>query len=463
MNKKMFDGKVKSNATLISILQRVADISSIFLSCFLVSKFSNVFFYDNYLVIALLLLTTFQLIGGVTDFYRSWRGVLFTHEIRVVIQNWCLAFILSVGIINILVILKFSINHYALIFFFFIFIDLILRFMIRKISAYFRSLGYNKRMVAFAGDIKFSQTLIETFTTQNWLGLEVVGIYSARKNMTDELYKGDYNDLLKEVKKGNIDRVYLEIEMKDNQQLDWLIKELADTTCSVLFIPDIFTYNILHSRIEDINGIPVVPIFESPFSGTNKILKRIEDILFSAIILILITPLLCVISIAVKKSSPGPVFFKQTRYGVDGKPIKVWKFRTMKVMEDDHKVIQATKNDPRITRVGNFLRRTSLDELPQFINVFTGSMSIVGPRPHAVSHNEEYRKLITGYMLRHKVKPGITGWAQINGWRGETDTLHKMQKRIEFDLEYIRNWSLFFDLKIIILTVFKGFIGKNVY
>ncbi|HHO8640587.1 TPA: exopolysaccharide biosynthesis polyprenyl glycosylphosphotransferase, partial [Klebsiella pneumoniae] len=176
-----------------------------------------------------------------------------------------------------------------------------------------------------------------------------------------------------------------------------------------------------------------------------------------------ISPLLIIISLAVKITSPGPVIFRQTRYGMDGKPIKVWKFRSMVVMENDTEVKQATKDDVRVTNVGKFLRRTSLDELPQFFNVLFGEMSIVGPRPHAVSHNEQYRSLIEGYMLRHKVKPGITGWAQINGWRGETDTLDKMEKRIEFDLEYIRSWSVWLDLKIIVMTIFKGFVNKSAY
>ncbi|HCQ6861264.1 TPA: exopolysaccharide biosynthesis polyprenyl glycosylphosphotransferase, partial [Escherichia coli] len=186
-----------------------------------------------------------------------------------------------------------------------------------------------------------------------------------------------------------------------------------------------------------VNGIPVVPIFETPLNGINMVLKRLEDIILSVVILTLISPILIIISLCVKLTSPGPIIFKQTRYGMDGKPIKVWKFRTMVVMENDN-VTQATKNDVRVTKVGRFLRRTSLDELPQFFNVLFGGMSIVGPRPHAVIHNEQYRSLIEGYMLRHKVKPGITGWAQINGWRGETDTLEKMEKRVEYDLEYIR-------------------------
>jgi putative colanic acid biosynthesis UDP-glucose lipid carrier transferase len=170
-----------------------------------------------------------------------------------------------------------------------------------------------------------------------------------------------------------------------------------------------------------------------------------------------------VISAAVKLSSPGPIFFRQKRYGIDGRSIEVWKFRSMRVMENGNDITQVIRGDNRITPVGSFLRRTSLDELPQFINVLMGDMSIVGPRPHAVAHNEQYRNQINSYMLRHKVKPGITGWAQINGWRGETDTLDKMQKRVEHDLAYIHNWSLWWDLKIVFLTVFKGFIHKNAY
>jgi putative colanic acid biosynthesis UDP-glucose lipid carrier transferase len=171
-----------------------------------------------------------------------------------------------------------------------------------------------------------------------------------------------------------------------------------------------------------------------------------------------------VIAIAIKMTSKGPVIFKQDRYGLNGKRIKVYKFRSMTVCDNDDTVIQqASRFDIRVTKLGLFLRRTSLDELPQFINVLQGRMSVVGPRPHAVAHNEQYRKLIKGYMWRHKMKPGITGWAQINGWRGETDTIEKMKKRVEYDLEYIRRWSVWFDLKIVFLTVFKGFVDKNAY
>jgi putative colanic acid biosynthesis UDP-glucose lipid carrier transferase len=220
----------------------------------------------------------------------------------------------------------------------------------------------------------------------------------------------------------------------------------------------------MHAKMQEIKGMPVFSVFDTPLSSkSSQVLKRIEDVLLSIIILVLISPILLVIAIAIKLTSKGPVIFKQKRYGLNGKEIKVYKFRSMTTQDNGTVVKQATKNDSRITPLGAFLRKTSLDELPQFINVLQGKMSIVGPRPHAVAHNEEYRKIVPKYMQRHLVKPGITGWAQINGWRGETDSLEKMEKRIEFDLHYINSWNLWLDIKIILLTVFKGFINKNAY
>jgi putative colanic acid biosynthesis UDP-glucose lipid carrier transferase len=197
--------------------------------------------------------------------------------------------------------------------------------------------------------------------------------------------------------------------------------------------------------------------------GFNDVLKRLFDIVFSLCVLTVISLPMLAIAAAVKLTSPGPVIFKQYRYGLDGRKIQVWKFRSMTTLDNGDKVVQAKKGDARITPVGAFIRKTSLDELPQFINVLQGRMSVVGPRPHAVAHNEEYRKLIPYYMLRHKMKPGITGWAQINGFRGETDTLDKMEGRVDYDLDYIRNWSIWMDIKIVFLTVFKGFTGSNVH
>jgi putative colanic acid biosynthesis UDP-glucose lipid carrier transferase len=228
-------------------------------------------------------------------------------------------------------------------------------------------------------------------------------------------------------------------------------------------VPDVFGISIIQGRLQDLNGVPVVGICETPFTGTNDLVKRVSDIVLGSVILLLITPVLIAIAIGVKLSSPGPVIFRQRRNGLDGSEIVVYKFRSMRTQDDGAVVRQATKDDPRITPFGAFIRRTSLDELPQFINVLQGRMSIVGPRPHAVAHNEQYRQMIKAYMVRHKVKPGITGWAQVNGHRGETETVEKMRSRVEYDLEYLRNWSLGLDLKIIVATIRVLFFDRHAY
>jgi putative colanic acid biosynthesis UDP-glucose lipid carrier transferase len=265
------------------------------------------------------------------------------------------------------------------------------------------------------------------------------------------------------VKAHKIKRIYIALPMSAQPRILSLLDDLRDTTASIFFVPDIFMFDLIQGNISTIHGIPVIAVCESPFTGTNGTLKRGCDVLLSLLILLLISPLMMVIALGVKMSSPGPVLFRQKRYGLDGKEILVYKFRSMTVMENGDQVTQATRQDPRITRFGAFLRKTSLDELPQFFNVLQGRMSIVGPRPHAVSHNELYRSLIKGYMIRHKVKPGITGWAQVKGYRGETETLDKMQARINHDLDYLRNWSLFLDLIIIFKTIGVVIKDKNAY
>jgi putative colanic acid biosynthesis UDP-glucose lipid carrier transferase len=242
-----------------------------------------------------------------------------------------------------------------------------------------------------------------------------------------------------------------------------VLRALADTTATVYLMADFFTYDLLHARWTELGSLPIVSIYDSPFRGAGGWLKRLEDLVLGSLIVLLIAPLLLLISLTVKLGSRGPIFFRQRRYGLNGREIRVLKFRSMTVCEDGPTIKQATKDDKRITPIGRFLRRTSLDELPQFLQVITGEMSIVGPRPHAVAHNEEYRALIHGYMLRHKVKPGITGWAQVNGWRGETDDIVKMEKRVQHDLEYIQNWHLLWDLKIILLTLVGTKKSHNAY
>jgi putative colanic acid biosynthesis UDP-glucose lipid carrier transferase len=260
-----------------------------------------------------------------------------------------------------------------------------------------------------------------------------------------------------------VHEVYITLPLGSQPRIVELLEQLQGTTASIFFVPDVFGISIIQGRLQDMNGVPVVGICETPFTGTNELVKRISDIVLASIILVLISPLLLAVAIGVRLSSPGPAIFRQRRNGLDGEEIIVYKFRSMRAMDNGDVVKQATKGDPRVTPLGAFLRRTSLDELPQFVNVLQGRMSIVGPRPHAVAHNELYRQLIKAYMVRHKVKPGITGWAQVNGHRGETDTIEKMQARVEYDLEYLRNWSLGLDVQIIARTVKVVLLGRNAH
>lgn len=331
-----------------------------------------------------------------------------------------------------------------------------------------RERGRNSRRVAVLGATAAAEKLVQEIEAAPWLGMQLHGVYDDRS--PDRQHRiarvpvvGPIDQLVEDARAGRVDIVYIALPLRAESRIGDVLRALADTTATVYMVADFFTFDLLHARWSQLGNLPVVSIYDSPFHGVGGWLKRAEDLVLGSIIVALISLPLVAIAIAVKLSSPGPVFFRQRRYGLNGREIRVLKFRSMRVLEDGPVVKQATKDDPRVTKVGAFLRRTSLDELPQFLQVLTGEMSIVGPRPHAVAHNEQYRALIHGYMLRHKVKPGITGWAQVNGWRGETDQLEKMAKRVEHDLAYIHDWNLFWDLRIIFLTVFGSKKNRNAY
>jgi putative colanic acid biosysnthesis UDP-glucose lipid carrier transferase len=300
------------------------------------------------------------------------------------------------------------------------------------------------------------------------LGIRVAGYFDDRGagrlcGLPQAQNLGSLTGLADYARSHRVDVIYIALPMASQPRILKLLEELRDTTASIYFVPDIFVSDLIQARVDSIGGLPVVAVCETPFYGFNGVAKRASDFILAALILLAISPLMLAIATGVKLSSPGPILFKQRRYGLDGRKIVVYKFRSMTVAEDGDLVRQATRNDSRITRFGAFLRRTSLDELPQFINVLQGRMSVVGPRPHAVAHNEMYRKLIRGYMIRHKVRPGITGLAQVMGFRGETDTVEKMKARIECDLAYLRGWSLLLDLQIILKTIVVVLSRKNAY
>jgi putative colanic acid biosynthesis UDP-glucose lipid carrier transferase len=319
-----------------------------------------------------------------------------------------------------------------------------------------------QRSAVIVGAGSLGAKLAERIESTPFLGIKVAGFFddrdSARLESVDKAkILGSALSLPEYAKKNRVDLIYVTLPMASQPRIVKLLDELHDTTASVYFSPDIFMFDLIQGRMDTIGGIPVISVCETPFRGMNILIKRGSDIVLASLILVMIAPILAAIALGVKMTSPGPALFRQRRYGLDGREIVVYKFRSMTVSEDGAVVKQATKNDARVTPFGAFLRRTSLDELPQFVNVLQGRMSIVGPRPHAVAHNEMYRKLVKSYMVRHKVRPGITGWAQVNGLRGETDTIEKMKARIEYDLDYLRKWSLSLDLKIIWKTVFVVF------
>jgi len=322
-----------------------------------------------------------------------------------------------------------------------------------------------QRTAVIAGASQPGRKLAEQIGANPFLGIRVAGYFDDRsaERLPGIAALGRLSDVAAYARAQRVDLIYIALPMASQPRILRLLEELHDTTASIYFAPDIFLFDLIQARMETIGGIPVLAVCESPFHGVDGLLKRASDLALAGALLLLLSPLMLAIALGVKLSSPGPVLFRQRRYGLDGREILVYKFRSMAVVEDGARIAQATRDDPRVTRFGAFLRAWSLDELPQFINVLQGRMSVVGPRPHAVAHNETYRKLIRGYMIRHKVRPGITGLAQVNGLRGETETLDKMRARIECDLAYLRRWSLLLDLKIVFETVFVVLGRKNAW
>ena len=326
----------------------------------------------------------------------------------------------------------------------------------------------NARRAVFAGFNDVSQALAQRLRNNPELCISVAGFFddrSAERLGVEEEgdLLGGLQDLPGYVKNNGIDVIFIALPMRHVQRVLDLLEDLGDTTASIYYVPDIFVFDLIQSRTGEILGMPVVAMCETPFYGYRGVVKRVMDLAIASLALLVLSPLLLLVALLVKVTSPGPVLFQQRRYGLDGDEIRVYKFRTMKVTEDGGEIRQASRDDPRITSIGRVLRRYSIDELPQLLNVLNGTMSLVGPRPHAVAHNEMYRKLIKGYMIRHKVLPGMTGLAQVNGCRGETTKLEDMQARVRFDLEYLRHWTPLLDLKIMVKTALLVLNDRKAY
>ena len=460
-----------SRNSKLATVTRVMDAVLVGFSLWAIATLHEVRWQEQYAVALAFSVGLFVFFAQFHDLYRSWRGAPLWQE---GIRLWWAWLGVVLGLLFLAYATKTSSDYSRRVMLTWFVVTPVLltiwRSGLHLVVGFLRQHGINTRTVAIVGARDLGAQLARTILDAPWMGLDPVGFYDDRRPAgTRPLARepinivGDLDDLVKHAREGKIDLIYITLPMRAEKRIQSLIARLSDTTVSVYMVPDFFMFDLMNASWTHIGDLPAVSIYETPFYGVDGWIKRVEDIIVATCVLVLIAIPMILISIGIKLTSPGPVIFRQTRYGLQGQPIEVWKFRTMRVMENGDQVRQATRDDPRVTKFGSFLRRTSLDELPQFINVIQGRMSIVGPRPHAVAHNEQYRHLISGYMLRHKVKPGITGWAQINGWRGETEDLDKMRMRIEHDLAYIRNWSLWLDLKIIFATMIKGFTGKNAY
>jgi putative colanic acid biosysnthesis UDP-glucose lipid carrier transferase len=317
--------------------------------------------------------------------------------------------------------------------------------------------GQNERSAVIVGVNPGSILLASKLREQREYCTSVKGFFddraAERLEATGDLpLLGNLSELVAYTAKEGIEVIFVALPLRHIQRVMQLLDHLRDSTMSIYYVPDVYVFDLIQARSGDIGGVPIIAMCETPFFGYRGVLKRLSDLLFTVGILIPSVPVMLAIALGIRFTSRGPVIFQQRRYGLDGKEIVVYKFRSMYVEEDGPDVTQAQKNDSRVTPIGRFLRKTSLDELPQLVNVLQGRMSLVGPRPHAVAHNEMYRQLIKGYMLRHKVLPGITGLAQVNGCRGETSELEQMQARVNYDLDYLRLWSPMLDLQILLKT-----------
>lgn len=462
---------ISFSESLLYSLHRLIDAAVICATVGLALRHTADSSISDLVTIAATSIVVHHLIADLSGLYRSWRGARLRNEIVCVVVTWAytVPVLLGLGLVT-----QYNAEFSYLTKIVWIFgtpaAMTLARIVMRKVQQRLRKSGFNTRSYAVCGVNELSIQLARNIQSAPELGLRLAGFFDDRPTQrTTSLPAefgnrvGDLDDLVRRARLGTIDSVYITFPMRAEDRIRELLARLADSAVSVYIVPDFFVFELLHARWSNAGGLPTVSVFENPLYGVDGLLKRTADLVLGTLLLAAAALPMLVIALLVKFTSTGPVFFRQQRYGLDGREILVWKFRSMTCCENGATVRQATPSDDRVTTVGRFLRRTSLDELPQLFNVLEGSMSLVGPRPHANAHNEEYRTQIGGYMLRHKVKPGITGLAQVNGYRGETESLEKMAQRVACDHQYIREWSFGLDLKILWRTLGVVWGQRNAY
>lgn len=464
-------GLLRQHASVVPLVARGLDVIAVVLAGWLAAaiRLDTWGPPEHYLITLLLGALLTLVVFSACGVYESWRGQRLREQIRPMALAWVIVAALLITLATFTktgalfsrqwMLMWFSLGAAALAAF---------RAGLLVVLRQLHRIGWNRRYVVIVGDGELARQTAQRLADAPWTGLDVAALFSDRDGTAHDTGGAvpilPLSQLATYVQDRLIDEVWFAMSGGAKWRVADILRMLRHSTAAIRYVPDIQGFRLLNPALNEVAGMPVLDLNMSPMHGIGRVIKTVEDFVLALVILVLASPLMLAIAVGVKLSSPGPVIFKQRRHGWNGQPITVYKFRTMvQHTEQPGMVTQARCNDPRVTRFGAFLRRTSLDELPQFINVLQGRMSIVGPRPHAIAHNNEYRDLIDDYMQRHRVKPGITGWAQINGWRGETDCIEKMKKRVELDLYYIEHWSLWFDLKIIALTPFKGLVHKNAY
>ncbi len=468
-------GRIQQFRSILDVVPRLTDTIAIVVSLISLGTHASPAHGEQFWPVAILAVIVYYIAAEVTGLFRSWQGVAAEREVTCAALTWLLTIPVLLAVAFWMGIIESQhggLSRGGLLRWFLLAPAVIAagRIGVRMVLRFARKRGWNSRGFAIVGANELGFQLARNIEGTPEMGLKLIGFFDDRPPERRAEIPGDVGtcvgnlgDLLRQAREGHVHMIYITLPLRAEQRVKSVLARLSDTTASVYVVPDFFVFELLHSRWTNIGGLPAVSIFETPLYGVGGAIKRSIDLALASVFLLLAAMPMIAVAAAIKLTSRGPVFFRQKRYGLDGRPIDVWKFRTMNVCENGPAVAQATKNDPRVTRVGAFLRRSSLDELPQLFNVIKGSMSLVGPRPHANVHNEQYRAQIQGYMLRHKVKPGITGLAQVSGWRGETDTLDKMVGRVQCDHQYIRDWSPWLDLKILARTILTVLARQNAY